>query len=118
MTEPNGGLALVALAGVGTVAGIDAGVLFGAFAGAAVFVLSERCSQDPRWVRWLYLVISVVCGVLLAGFVASLLDRILPDGVEVPAALGGMLAAALAVKLLRAAITRTELEHLLGKGKS
>jgi len=117
MTEPNASLVLMALAGVGTVAGVDAGVLFGAFAGAAVFVLSERCSEDPRWVRWLYLLISVTAGVLLADFVTTLVDRALPDPVEVPPALGGMVAAALSVKVLRTLINKTELDQLLGRNK-
>ncbi|MCG9124303.1 phage holin family protein [Laribacter hongkongensis] len=78
--------------------GIDAGIVLGAFAGAAVFVLS---SKDLHTLKKLaYLALAFFAGVLAAPMFAALLATVLPASVAVPTSVGALLSAALVIKLL------------------
>jgi hypothetical protein len=87
---------LAAVAGLSMLPGIDAAVVLGAFAGAAVFVLSSDSLSLVK--RAVFFVASFIAGLVAAAGVASLLARWLP--IEASPGVGALLAAALAVKVL------------------
>lgn len=100
--------------------GVDAGVVLGAFAGAAVFVLSSNDISNPRKIA--YLCLAFFAGLLAAPMAASLLATVLPDKVQVPSSVGALLAAAIVIKLLiwlidRAGDPGALLANLRGGGK-
>ena len=107
MAEPSITSAPLAAAGlVALFPGVDAGIVLGAFAGAAVFVLS---STDYKPLQKLaFLVLATVAGMLAAPMAASLLATLLPASVAVPQIVGALLAAALSIRLLMRAIKQAE----------
>nr|WP_293813814.1 putative holin [uncultured Aquitalea sp.] len=118
MSEPvsSGGAAVMTgVLGVASLLpGINAAVLFGAFAGGVVFVLSAR---EMGWAeRAVYLLISILVGVLCAHMVAGVIDSLLPQAVEVPDAAGALVSAAVAVRGLQWAIRRAQDPEALIKG--
>jgi hypothetical protein len=109
MAEPASTFAAGTLSGAALLAlfpGLDAGAVLGAFAGAAVFVMS---STDLTPLKKLgFLVASIAAGLLAARMVAELLAGFLPARVQVPDGVGALIAAALAVKLLLWLIRRAD----------
>lgn len=100
MAEPTT-TASAAVAAAGLLAlfpGVDAGIVLGAFSGAAVFVLSAADYSPLQ--KLAYLALAFFAGVLMATTMAGLIDSLLPAAVEVPAAVGALLASALVIKLL------------------
>ncbi|MBM2883186.1 hypothetical protein JFK97_02175 [Chromobacterium phragmitis] len=87
---------LAAVAGLAMLPGIDAAVVLGAFAGAAVFVLSSDSLSLAKKAG--FFIVSFVAGLVAAAGVASLLARWLP--IDASPGVGALLAAALAVKVL------------------
>ena len=79
--------------------GVDPGVLLGAFAGALVFIATTAELGNLRKAG--LFVAAFVAGALAAPLVAAMLASVLPLSVEVPRAVGAMLASALAVHLLQ-----------------
>lgn len=103
MSEPLSSSGAVVVTGVLGVASllpiVNDGTLFAAFAGAVVFVLSAR---DYRWPeRLIYLVVSVIAGVLCAHLAAGIIDALLPSEVVVPDSAGALVCSAVAVRLLQ-----------------
>jgi hypothetical protein len=106
MTEPltGTGAATAAVTGVtlvGLVSGLDAGSVIAAFAGAVIFVLSAI--DFPIWKRLLLFLVSIVVGVLAAGFTALALTSlisIVSAKVEVDRSVGALIASAAAVRVL------------------
>ena len=78
--------------------GTCAPVVLGAFAGAVVFVVSSSDLSLTR--KIVFLIISFVAGCLCAPMVAQLIDRVLPEPVDVSEGVGALVASALAVRLL------------------
>lgn len=78
--------------------GVDAGIVLGAFSGAAVFVLSAADYSTLK--KLAYLALAFFAGMLAAPLAAGLLATILPASVQAPPAVGALLAAALTIKLL------------------
>ena len=126
MSEPltGTGAATAALTGVtfaGLWAGTDEGVLVGAFAGAAVFVLSS--AELVLWKRVGFFIASFFLGILAAPMTTSILSSftgsMLPTPIEVDKSIGATIAAACAVRLLMAFIKRSEVvsEKISGGGK-
>ena len=110
MSEPistSGAMAVTGALGLASLLPVvDPGTLFGAFAGAVVFVLSAR---DYRLLeRLLYLAVSVVAGVLCAHLVASLIDAALPQQISVPDSAGALVCSAVAVRVLQWVIRRAD----------
>lgn len=125
MAEPTSTTAVgVAMGGVGVFALFpifDAGVVLGAFAGAAVFVLNSSALGNLR--KFAYFGLAFVAGLLAAQMAADMLALVLPARVQVPVSVGAMLAAALVINLLIALIGHALdpvklLTTLRGGGKS
>ncbi|GGY03863.1 putative holin [Paludibacterium paludis] len=119
MAEPTTtSAASIALTGASIVAlfpGVDAAQVLGAFAGAAVFVMS---SQDMSTLRKLaFLALAFFAGILAAKPVAVLLDTLLPERVDVPASVGALVASAMAIKVLLALINRADTLNFSGGDK-
>lgn len=107
MAEPSITSTTVAVAGlVALFPGVDAGIVLGAFAGAAVFVLSSE-SYTPL-LKLAFLVLATVAGMLAAPMAAGLLHAMLPAAVAVPQSVGALLAAAVSIQLLMRAIKQAE----------
>jgi hypothetical protein len=101
MAEPASTTTAGALTGAALLAlfpGLDAGAVLGAFAGAAVFVMSSTDLSPFKRVG--FLVASIAAGLLAAQTVAGVLASFVPARVPVPSGVGALVAAALAVKLL------------------
>ncbi|MEA9442251.1 MULTISPECIES: putative holin [Aeromonas] len=79
--------------------GVDPGVLLGAFAGAMVFIVTTTELGNLRKAG--LFVAAFVAGALAAPLVAAMLASVLPQSVEVPKAVGALLASALTVHLLQ-----------------
>jgi hypothetical protein len=88
------GLALLSL-----FPGVDPGVLLGAFAGALIFIVTTAELGNLR--KAVLFIAAFVAGALAAPLVAAMLASVLPQSVEVPKAVGALLASALAVHLLQ-----------------
>ncbi|MGL4448701.1 MAG: putative holin [Shewanella sp.] len=91
------GLALMSL-----IPGMDAASVLGAFAGALVFVVSAEEVGGFR--KALLFVASFIGGLLLAAPVGGLLTTLTPASVDVSQGVGALVAAAMAVRLLQAAL--------------
>ncbi|MCR3893100.1 phage holin family protein [Aeromonas caviae] len=96
---------LSALALLSLFPGVDPGVLLGAFAGALVFIATTAELGNLRKAG--LFVAAFVAGALAAPLVAAMLASVLPLSVEVPRAVGAMLASALAVHLLQWILRKT-----------
>lgn len=115
MAEPSITTTTVAAAAlVALFPGVDAGIVLGAFAGAAVFVLSGE-NYSPV-LKLAFLVLATVAGMLAAPMAAGLLHAMLPASVAVPQSVGALLAAAVSIKLLMRAIKHAETLHSPSKG--
>ena len=93
--------ATIAVTGASVLAlfpGLDAGAVTGAFAGAAVFVMSSN--ELGRLRALLFLCLSVVAGLIAAPLSAALLASILPERVQVSTSVGALRASALVIKIL------------------
>lgn len=84
--------------------GVPAESVLGAFAGAAVFILS---SQELTLVRKaLFFCVSFVSGILAASTASGLMASALPKAVSVSPGVGAMVSAAVIVRLLQWMIRR------------
>ncbi|QPT33157.1 hypothetical protein I6G31_13770 [Proteus penneri] len=94
MNEPLTGTTTASLAGVsivGLFAGMDAGVVIGAFAGAVIFVLS---AHDVRLLkRWTYFAVAFLIGIYGADFMSGILSDI-TGGRDVDKSVGAMFSSA------------------------
>ncbi|HGM9702885.1 TPA: putative holin [Proteus mirabilis] len=94
MNEPLTGTTTASLAGVsivGLFAGMDAGVVIGAFAGAVIFVLS---AHDIRLLkRWTYFAVAFLIGIYGADFMSGILSDI-TGGRDVDKSVGAMFSSA------------------------
>ncbi|CNF82468.1 phage holin family protein [Yersinia enterocolitica] len=103
MSEPitSTGAATATVTGVtfiGLLSGLDAGVVVGAFAGAAVLVLS---ASDFSLFKKLFLFgLSWGTGVLSAPFITSYINFLTPDEVKAAEPVGAMVAGAVVIRLL------------------
>ncbi|MCY9809057.1 putative holin [Aeromonas caviae] len=95
---------LSALALLSLFPGVDPGVLLGAFAGALVFIATTAELGNLRKAG--LFIAAFVTGALAAPLVATVLASVLPQSVEVPKAVGALLASALAVHLLQWALRK------------
>ena len=94
-------MAAAAVAATGWWAGLDSGVVIGAFAGAVFFVISS--TELKLTARGGYFFVSFVFGVIAGPFAAELLTLALPGAHHAaPVPLGSLVAAALAIKMLLA----------------
>ena len=107
-TTLTGGAAVAAA--TGWWAGLDSGVVIGAFAGAVFFVISS--TELTLKARAGYFFVSFIFGVLCAPYAAKLIALLIPVSVdksgammEAPVALGALVAAAIAIKVLLALST-------------
>ena len=106
--------ASTAVAGVTLIslmAGLNAGVVLGAFAGAVVFVVTAADIGTFR--KILLFAASMIAGVLADELTAALLALPLPDGTIVAPGVGSLVASAVTVKLLQS-IIRADTDSLLG----
>ncbi|TCP13763.1 putative phage holin [Crenobacter luteus] len=124
MAEPaSTSAASAALAGASLLAlfpGLDAGAVLGAFAGAAVFVMSSNELSNPK--KFGFLCLAIVAGLIAAPMAAALLATVLPDRVQVSAGVGALIASALVIKILIWLINKADnpadlLSGLKGGGK-
>ena len=124
MAEPaSTTIATAAVTGVSLLAlfpGLDAGAVLGAFAGAAVFVMSSSELTTRR--KLAFLALAFVAGLIAAPMASALLATILPDRVQVSAGVGALLASALVIKVLIRLINKADnpadlLSSLKGGGK-
>lgn len=109
MTEPVSStgvtLSATAVAATGWWAGMDAGVVIGAFAGAMFFVISS--SELKLLARGGYFFVSFVFGMLCAPYAAEVITLAIPGTKShAPVSIGALLSAAVAIKLLLAATTK------------
>ncbi len=102
-TTITGGAA--AVAATGWWVGLDSGVVLGAFAGAVFFVISSTELKLPA--RAGYFFVSFIFGVLSGPWSAEIMSALIPGArSEAPVALGALVAAAIAIKLLLALSTK------------
>ncbi|MCY1226362.1 putative phage holin [compost metagenome] len=97
--------AALAVTGVGAVTllpGVDAATVLGAFAGAAVFVLTADEMSTSK--KLAFLLLSMVAGCLAAPLAAALIAKALPTDAEVSHGVGALVASAVLVKILLALI--------------
>lgn len=106
MAEPAStlqGTLIVAATGLAIVPGLDTAMVLGAFAGSVVFVLADDDISTPKKIG--YLIVAFIAGLLLAGFVSSLLSAVLAKVISVDLSInhgvGALLASTLTVKNLR-----------------
>lgn len=93
--------AAAAVAATGWWAGLDSGVVIGAFAGAVFFVISS--TELKLKARAGYFFVSFVFGVFAAPYAADVISLMLPGTRSTaPVPLGALVAAALAIKMLLA----------------
>ncbi|BBH14527.1 putative holin [Chromobacterium haemolyticum] len=98
--------ALAAAALLTLIPGVDAAVVLGAFAGGAVFVISS--SDIGVGKKAVFFVLSFVAGLIAARGVATFVDWLLPEPVEVSNGVGALIASALAVKALLSLISAAD----------
>ncbi|WP_337881775.1 putative holin [Chromobacterium haemolyticum] len=106
--------ATVAITGVSLLAlfpGLDAGTVLGAFAGAAVFVMSSNELGTLK--KLAFLALAFVAGLIAAPMASTLLATMLPERVQVSAGVGALLASALVIKVLIRLINKTDTADLL-----
>lgn len=114
MSEPVSSGGAVAVAGALGLASllpvVNDGVLFAAFAGGAVFVLGAR--DYGRIERGVYLVVSIIIGVVCAHFAATVIDAavdaLTQRDLSVPDSAGALLASTVTVRMLQGFIRRIE----------
>ncbi len=102
MSEPiSGAGAAVLLTAAGVVQFMtgEAGIVWAAFAGSAVFMLTSH--DAPAWQRILCMLLSFPLGISFADFAAHALAHLIPGVDTVPASVGAAVAAACAVGLLK-----------------
>lgn len=111
MAEPAStlqGTLIVAAAGLSVVPGLDTAMVLGAFAGSVVFVLADEDISTAKKLG--YLIVAFIAGLILAGFVSSLLTAVLAKLIAVDLAInhgvGALLASTLTVKNLRWLLAR------------
>lgn len=124
MAEPaSTTVATAAVTGVSLLAlfpGLDAGAVLGAFAGAAVFVMSSNELGTLK--KLAFLALAFVAGLIAAPMASALLATVLPQSVQVSAGVGALLASALVIKVLIWLINKADnpaelLSALKGGGK-
>lgn len=102
MAEPisssTASVSVITLALLSLFPGIEAAVVLGAFAGAAMFVLASYTLSTAKKLG--FFLISFIAGFLSAPIVTGLIDSMLPRHIEVNRGVGALLAAAVSVKLL------------------
>lgn len=111
MAEPAStlqGTLIATAAGLSVIPGLDAAMVLGAFAGSVVFVLADEDISTAKKIG--YLIVAFIAGLLLAGFVSSLLSAVLAKFVSVDLSInhgvGALLASTLTVKNLRWLLAR------------
>lgn len=100
--------------------GLDASVVLGSFAGAAVFVMSSNELGTLK--KLAFLALAFFAGLIAAPMASALLATVLPDRVQVSAGVGALLASALVIKVLIRLINKADnptdlLSGLKGGGK-
>ncbi|MBN3005573.1 hypothetical protein JW897_17715 [Chromobacterium alkanivorans] len=115
MAEPaSTSAATVAVTGASLLAlfpGLDAGAVLGAFAGAAVFVMSSNELGTLK--KLAFLALAFVAGLIAAPMASALLATLLPQRVQVSAGVGALLASALVIKVLIRLINKADTADLL-----
>lgn len=115
-TDPiSGTVGATTLAGVslfGVISGLDYGVVFGAFAGAVYYVATATDLTMP--VRVAYFLVSYILGVLCAGLVGAKLAQWSGYSDKPLDALGAVIVAMLAIKILTF-LSNQDLAELLSK---
>ncbi|AXE32228.1 hypothetical protein DK842_21350 [Chromobacterium phragmitis] len=91
--------------------GLDAGAVLGAFAGAAVFVMSSNELGVGK--KLVFLALAFVAGLIAAPMATTLLATMLPARVQVSAGVGALLASALVIKVLIRLINKADSMDLL-----
>lgn len=109
MSEPVSSTALTggvaAVAATGWWAGLDSGVIIGAFAGAVFFVISS--TELKLVARGGYFFVSFIFGIIAGQYAAEILSALVPGShSDVPAPLGALVAAAVSIKMLLTLSTR------------
>lgn len=124
MAEPaSTTVATAAVTGVSLLAlfpGLDASAVLGAFAGAAVFVMSSNELGTLK--KLAFLALAFLAGLIAAPIAAALLATVMPDRIQVSAGVGALLASALVVKVLIHLINKADdlsilLSSVKGGGK-
>lgn len=113
MSEPiSTGAIATAVTGVtfiGLFSGLDPSVVIGAFAGAAVFVLSATDFPILKKI-WIF-ALSFISGLVSAGFFADLLESLLSflpgKHIEVDDTIGALVAGAVVIRLLMLLIAKS-----------
>jgi len=102
------GTLIATAAALSVIPGLDAAMVLGAFAGSVVFVLADEDISTPKKLG--YLIVAFIAGLLLAGFVSSLITAVLAKFVYIDLAInqgvGALLASTLTVKNLRWMLAR------------
>ncbi|QHI00833.1 antiholin/holin protein [Pectobacterium phage MA12] len=102
MSEPISATAATAVVGgvatAGWYAGLDAGVVVCAFAGAVFYVTQAK--DVPKWTRFGFFVVSFVAGIAASRPAAELMSTVVPTKSQIPEAVGALVAAATAVNIL------------------
>ena len=109
MAEPTlQGTLIATAATLSVVPGLDTAMVLGAFAGSVVFVLADEDISTAKKIG--YLIVAFIAGLLLDGFVSSLLTAVLAKIISVDLAInhgvGALLASTLTVKNLRWLLAR------------
>lgn len=109
MAEPTlQGTLIATAATLSVVPGLDTAMVLGAFAGSVVFVLADEDISTAKKIG--YLIVAFIAGLLLAGFVSSLLTAVLAKIISVDLAInhgvGALLASTLTIKNLRWLLAR------------
>ncbi|WOK01469.1 hypothetical protein [Pseudomonas phage UF_RH7] len=116
MSEPiSAGTATAVVGGVATAgwyAGIDAGVVVCAFAGAVFYVTQAK--DISKWARLGFFLVSFVAGIAASRPAAELISAVVPTKSQIPEAVGALAAAASAVNLLLALNVKTIGSKILG----
>lgn len=92
----------IALAIASTAPWLDPIILLGAFAGALLFGLTSEEKIVGRVI--LLFLTSFICGLLAADVTVQILAKLLPTDIEINKGVGAIIAAALAVKILKVAM--------------
>lgn len=97
---------------------LNDGVLYAAFSGATVFVLSAKEVSIP--LRLVYLVPSILIGILAASYASSVLDvvvsQLLQRELRTPNVIGAFLASAVGVRCIQFAIRLADKPELSFRG--